>query len=525
MWSTELSCHRRGRWGRRLISPQSTRTSPKEYRARIRAVSRRHIILALALAVAAAAIVAFASGGDSNGAESSTDPVSAEAPDGEGGGEFAEASEQARGREEALAQARRQGTLGLIEPLAVHAARGWVGERLWHPRADDWEPAVAGRPGSSRVYMLTTRYGGRPACARSCPDPAIRLRASRDGGVHWGRDRYLCPCRGSKAQYDPEIEMAGNGSLYAAWLDGFTPGVTFARSDDGGRSWTKPVHVDKRLAWSDKPIVAVSEDGKDVYIAFNGPTKGDAYVAVSHDRGDHFGRPVPAETNRRYHFAGGGVVAPDGTVAFGQTSYNQRSTAGVRVLATTSTDGGQSWRNIEVDHMAKQPNCVSKGCPKDFYGPQAAMAGDSRGKLLILYNGAGRRNGNQRVYARHSWDGGLSWSARTRISPKRANAAFPAAVGGKAGDFRVWYMDDRQGSNDRWNVWFRRSRDAGKHWSKSLRISDASRGTAYVRRSGFVQPYGDYGELAIIGGDQTFAVWGEGVSYDGPGGTWYNRTR
>jgi hypothetical protein len=183
--------------------------------------------------------------------------------------------------------------------------------------------------------------------------------------------------------------MAADGSLYAAWLDGFTPGVTFARSDDHGHSWTKPVHVDKLLAWSDKPILAVSEDGTDVDIAFNGRTSGDAYVAVSQDRGDHFARPVPVQTNRRYHFAGGGVVTPDGTVAFGQTSYNQRSTAGVRVLATTSSDGGHSWRNVKVDRMAKQPNRISKGCPKDFCGPQAAMAGDSAGELLILYNGAG----------------------------------------------------------------------------------------------------------------------------------------
>ena len=441
------------------------------------------------------------------------------------GGEAAEETEQARGREEALEQARRQGTLGLIEPLRVDAAPGWRGERLWRKKANDWEPAVAGRPGSSRVYMLTTRYGGKPACQHSCPDPAIRLRTSHDGGAHWGRDRYLCRCRGSKNQYDPQIEVAADGSLYAAWLDGFTPGVTFARSDDRGHSWTKPVHVDKRLAWSDKPIVAVSDDGRDVYIAFNGPTGGDAYVAVSHDRGDHFGQPVLAERNRRYHFAGGGVVAPDGTVAFGQTSYNQRSSGGVRVLATTSTDRGRHWRNVEVDRMAKQPNCVSKGCPKDFYGPQAAMAGDANGKLLILYNGAGHPNGRQRVYARHSWDDGSSWSARTRISPVHANAAFPAAVGADAGDFRVWYMDDRRGSDDRWNVWFRRSTDVGTHWSKPLRISDATRGTAYVRPHGFLEPYGDYGELAIIENDQTLVVWGEGVSYEGPGGTWYNRTR
>jgi hypothetical protein len=490
---------------------------------RFRTTRRRYVSLAAAVAVLGA--LALIVGVLSNHPQgTSTDPVSEHATDEALAGESAEETDQARGREEALEQARRQGTLGLIAPLTVKAARGWRGERLWHSTTDDWEPAVAGRAGSSRVYMLTTRYGGKPAC-QSCADPAIRLRSSRDGGVHWGRDRYLCRCRGSQNQYDPQIELAADGSLYAAWLDGFTPGVAFARSDDRGRSWTKPVHVDKRLAWSDKPIVAISGDGKDVYIAFNGPTLGDAYVAVSHDRGDHFGQPVPVEANKRYHFAGGGIVAPDGTVAFGQTSYNQRSNGRVRVLATTSIDGGHSWRNVEVDRVAKQPDCVAKGCPKDFYGPQAAMAGDSNGKLLILYNGAGRRNGPQRVYARRSRDAGLSWSARTRVSPKHANAAFPAAIGAEAGDFRVWYMDDRRGSNDRWNVWFRRSTDVGRHWSKSLRLSDASRGTAYIRRGGFLEPYGDYGELAVIEDGATFAAWGEGVSYAGPGGTWYNRTR
>jgi hypothetical protein len=153
------------------------------------------------------------------------------------------------------------------------------------------------------------------------------------------------------------------------------------------------------------------------------------------------------------------------------------------------------------------------------------MAGDSHGKLLILYNGASRRNGPQRVYARHSLDSGLTWSARTRLSPKRANAAFPAAIGGDAGDFRIWYMDDRKGSDDRWNVWSRRSPDVGKSWSRALRISDATRGTAYIRPGGFLEPYGDYGELAIIGDGDTFAAWGEGVSYEGPGGTWFNRTK
>ena len=436
--------------------------------------------------------------------------------------ELEEQAERTRGREEELERAREDGTLGLIEPLRASPASGWVGQKLWHPRADDWEPALAGRSGSSDVYMLTTRYGGNPACGK-CPDPAIRMRSSSDGGRHW-KGSYLCRCRGSENQYDPEIEMSANGTLYAAWLDGFDPGVTFARSDDSGETWTRPEHVDKQLRWSDKPIVAVSEDGEDVYIIFNGPSLGDAYVAVSHDRGDTFGDPVPVGETARYHFAGGGVVAPDGTIAFAQQAYSQESNGSVRLLATISTDGGQSWRNVDVDRVAKQPNCVSRGCPDDFYGPQDAIAVDSTGRLLIVYNGASQRNGPQRIYVRTSDDSGETWSARTRLSPRGAIAAFPAAVGGSAGDFRLWYMDDRNGGHDRWNVWYRETDDGGQSWTKALRLSDATQGTAYLRRNGFLEPYGDYGEIAIIEDGATFAVWGEGISYFGPGGTWYNRT-
>jgi BNR repeat-like domain len=471
-----------------------------------------------------AVVLAVGRGGNEGDGSGEADVGGVEADVGGAQAELAEQTENTRGRQEAFQHARDTGKLGLTGPLRLSPAPGWAGQRLWNKKADDWEPAVAGRPDSSRVYMLTTRYGAKPACG-NCPEPAIRLRISRDAGVHWTHSRYLCTCRGSKHQYDPEIEMAADGSLYAAWLDGFDPGVSFARSDDGGRTWTKPVAVDKHLAWSDKPIVAISDDGQDVYIAFNGPSAGDGWVAVSHDRGRHFGQPVALQRNSRYHFAGGGVVLSDGTIAFGQTAYKQESDGPVRILATTSDDGGKTWRNVRVDVVQKQPDCVSKGCPPDFYGPEAAMAGDSNGDLVIAYNGAARPNGPQRAYSRRSTDGGVHWSDRTPLSPKKADAAFPAAIGGQGGDIRAWYMDTRKGGDDRWNVWYRESADGGQSWSLAERISDARHGTSYIKPGGFQEPYGDYGELAIVAEGATFAAWGEGSSYFGPGGTWFNRTR
>jgi hypothetical protein len=43
--------------------------------------------------------------------------------------------------------------------------------------------------------------------------------------------------------------------------------------------------------------------------------------------------------------------------------------------------------------------------------------------------------------------------------------------------------------------------------------------------NGFDEIYGDYGEIAVTSAGKTFATWGEGFGYTGPGGTWFNVQR
>ena len=47
----------------------------------------------------------------------------------------------------------------------------------------------------------------------------------------------------------------------------------------------------------------------------------------------------------------------------------------------------------------------------------------------------------------------------------------------------------------------------------------------YVGPSGFAEIYGDYGEIDVTSTGKTIATWGEGFSYTGPGGTWFNIQR
>jgi hypothetical protein len=439
-----------------------------------------------------------------------------------------EAEEQAEIVElhrEAVAEALAAGTLGRIAPVRHLRTRAWAGQRLMHPTADDWEPALATDPREPWVYVAITRFGHPPCRQGNCPDPAIVVRTSPDGGRTFGPAVYVCECRRVQSQFDPLLEVVpATGELYAVWMNDWN--IVFARSADHGQTWSAPVSVSGNVAWGDKPAMAVSPDGRDVYVTFNGPTGGDVWVAVSRDGGATWSQ-VRVTDGSRYYFAYQGAVAPDGRVTFAQTSltYTGPGAAAegpVQIHAITSDDGGLTWTDVVVDTVELGVPCTSEWCYADYYDGHAAIAADRDGDLVIAYDGARTAGGPRRIWVRSSTDGGLTWSARTAISPRGVNAGFPAAVGAGDDRVRLWFMDQRTG---RWNVWYRRSSDLGATWSDPVRISDATSGTAYKDADGFTEVYGDYGEIGITSTGRTVAVWGEGASYRGPGGAWFNRER
>jgi hypothetical protein len=126
--------------------------------------------------------------------------------------------------------------------------------------------------------------------------------------------------------------------------------VLFTKSIDHGATWSAPVPTWGNVSWNDKPIIAVSDDGLDVYVTFNGPTGGDPWVSVSHDAGATWA-PTKLVDSNRYYFAFDGDVAPDGTVYLAQSALlyggrgnkaptrRERSTSTCSSRATTARPG------------------------------------------------------------------------------------------------------------------------------------------------------------------------------------------
>ena len=471
---------------------------------------------------------------------------------GAGEGANGEAGEQAGATElrlDALDAAQRIGKAGQSGPrtylaggtgngkgngtgaaAAPSAPSGWVGEVPADPAFDDWEPAVAADPTSPYVYVLTTRYTVKP-CSGNCPSPFIALLVSSDGGATFGPAKPLCACKGS-GQFDPIIEVVpATHAVYALYLNGFN--VVFVKSTDHGATWSAPVKTYGTVSWNDKPILAVSDNGVDVYAAWNGPTGGDPWIAQSHDSGATWTQTKIVDSNR-YIFAFDGDVAPDGTVYFAETSLlyggggNKGSypSGAIEEHVYVSTTHGASWQDRSVASVQPGIVCTAAACPPDFYLGHSAISADANGALIYLYDGATTTGGKQLIYAQRSTDRGVTWSNPTVISTNGEEAVNPMVESRGSGDVRASWTETSGGGNvDAWNAWFRRSSDGGATWTAPVRISDATSGAPYKTASGFAEVYGDYGEMAITSTGQTIAAWGEGISYAGPGGVWINRER
>lgn len=401
-------------------------------------------------------------------------------------------------------------------------AKGFAPQtRLGHSAGDQWEPALAA-DSSGHVYVLYPQYLGVPGCPE-CPSPTLLLQRSADGGKTWDAPRPIAPP--GSGQWDAQIAVdpVDGRTVYASWLQNNKSDTVVARSDDFGTTW-RVVVADSTKAGTDKPILAVR--GQDVYVGFNHAQK--VWVAASHDGGASFTvAEVRPNAKLGWSLAGGGTVAPSGTVLFAWAGYerNGGATGAVHLYVSRSTDGGRTWSTTSLDTSRSPPDCSSSGCGWAFLGAQMTLASDAAGGVYALWNASREDRGPARMFFSRSQDGGATWRAASEVSLAAARVmhAFPAMAASGNGQVRIAWMDQRAGSL--WNTRLRSSHDGGATWSEEAVLSSFVAGYDYIHPGGFSFPFGDYFELAVDGEGTTHAIWGEGLNYDSPGSIWYTRGR
>jgi hypothetical protein len=307
-----------------------------------------------------------------------------------------------------------------------------------------------------------------------------------------------CPGRNAEAR---EAVDSKRGYVYEVWVG--CGGIAFARSADGGRSFSAPIALPAGArAGVDDPGVAVGPDGA-VHASFmvHSPQRSYPVVATSFDQGATFPQLaslIPARA-RNWGDADFIAVGPDGTV-YVTWDYGPRRSS-VRFVCTPggscsfthgefnvviqkSTDGGRRFGPL---------SSVSPGFPAGG-ADSGPLVVEPSGRLDVLYqryavtNAAAYRLGPAYAYFTSSTDHGRSWS-------------HPVPVGQRAGTMSTaeWWTDgdiaadaagnlyaagDTQGRSRTGALtdtgWLAFSADAGQHWSMPIQVPADRLGVPHI---------------------------------------------
>lgn len=226
-------------------------------------------------------------------------------------------------------------------------------ERLLPESTDCWEPALAAGP-NGRVYVVAGRRHGMPRDKDFEQQQVIGR--SEDGGATFEPPRLMTA--EGHSHYDQRIAVDADGTVYVSYMDWekdatgrSSSRLRLARSRDEGRTFTPQTVTTHRV--SDKPELAVSSDGKHLYIVYD-----DIIVAAS-------------------------------TAARACAVWVDDRRGGLDVWARCSLDGGRTWGS-ETLLSDRADGAAYKSATgfKAVYGHYGGAAIDASGRLHAAW-GAG----------------------------------------------------------------------------------------------------------------------------------------
>lgn len=329
------------------------------------------------------------------------------------------------------------------------------------------------------------------------PEAGTRVYASADGGSTWWRGHL--PGQAASGG-DPEVAFTPRGTAIFADLgvvkqpDGRSSSPVYVwRSEDGGRTWQKPVVLADESY--DHPWITVAPDGR-IYISVLWGAEYPVGFFRSDDDGRTFTGPIRVADGRGQ---GANISTPlvlsDGTLVFTWFEFlleepKPGSRPAYVFRFVTSTDGGATF---------SAPRPIVQALLSEDFGPHhtrlsgftpfAVDRSASPWRDRIYFVWTDYRTGKARVHITVSADRGQTWSEPRALGagvPEHAHTYQPVIAVNSEGVVGVTWFDTRASQDGTaYDLYFTASLDGGATFLPEVRVSTE---TSQALGNGNLQP-------------------------------------
>ncbi len=272
---------------------------------------------------------------------------------------------------------------------------------------------------------------------------------------------------------DPTVSIDPRGNVAVAWVDQARKDVFFQRiSADGGRQPAEPVNVSRSgdtFSWIPK-MARAPESPERIYVLWQeiifsgGSHGGDMLFARSDDGGATFSEPV----NLSGSIGGDGKGRINARV-WENGSYDLVAGPGGALYVAWTEYDGPLWfgRSIDGGKSFTPPQRITGGgTAKPARAPSLALGKD---RTLHLAWTTGE-NDNADIHVAQSADGGATFGEPQLVAPGKGYADAPRLAVSPDGVLHLVYAQSRGGPFDRYRIRYTRSAD-GRRFDAPREIS------------------------------------------------------